>query len=157
MRPGSRGSGEAPPGTGARPGSGAVRRPPGTGRLRTGAAPAGAGTQAGQGVALSTSINVSDRPLTGQGVMGMKTAMNGQGRLVYDASHFVGQIRKRITDITAEIVRLREEIDQQNKDNSQFSQLEKKYDNLIKAKDMLEGQLADYNLAMDKVWILFSS
>lgn len=150
MRPGS-GTGQAPPGTGAtRPGSGA-RRPPGTSsRLRTGMAPSGPGNEAAQGVSIQAAINVSDRPLTGQGVMGMRTGTSGGGRLVNDASFFVGQIRRRINDLNSELNKLRQETEQIQKDNSQYSQYEKKYENLLKNKDQLEGQLADYNLAMDK-------
>ena len=159
MRPGSgiqrMGTGGAPPGTGGmRPGSGRAR-PPGTGRLRTGqTGPSGPGTQAAQGVALAASINVVDRPMTGQGVMGMRS--QGQsGRLVDDTSYHVGALRKKMNDITSETKRLRIEVEQQSKNNSQISQLERKYDTLLKNKEALEGQLADYNLAMDKVSIEF--
>ena len=155
MRPNSRGGltssgggGQAPPGTGLRPGSG--RKPPGTGRLRTGQVASGPGTQAAQGVALAASINVSDRPVTGQGVMGMR-AQGMSGRLVDDAAYYVGLIRKKINDVNNETSRLRAEIEQQSKESAQFSQLERKFEQLVKNKETLEGQLADYNLAMDKV------
>ena len=157
MRPNSRGmlgtsSGLAPPGTGMRPGSGIGRKPPGTAnRLRTGVAPSGAGNIAAQGVALSASINVLDRPVTGQGVMGMKTQGQGIGRLVEDNSYYVGLLRKKIADVNSESKKLQNEIDQQSKENSSYTQLEKRYENLVKDKEKLEGQLADYNLAMDKV------
>jgi hypothetical protein len=92
--PGS--SGGAPPGTSMRPGSG--RRPPSSGqRLKTGAVNTSAGTQAAQGVALSASVNVHDRPVTGQGMMGMRVSTASGGRLVEDASYYIGLLRKRIT------------------------------------------------------------
>jgi hypothetical protein len=69
------------------------------GRLRTGVAPTGAGTQAATGISLAASINVSDRPVTGQGVMGMKTQALGAGRLVEDAAYYVGLLRKKIKDV----------------------------------------------------------
>jgi intraflagellar transport protein 74 len=144
MRPGSRGalgsSAGGPPGTGGvRPGSG--RRPPGTGRLRTGMAQnTGPGMQAAQGVSLTASINVSDRPVTGQGVMGMKTQANGPGRLVQDPSYYVGILRKKINDVATETKRLNTEMDQYERDQSQMIQLEKRYDTLAKAKEQLEGQ-----------------
>jgi hypothetical protein len=151
MRPNSRGTGTAsgPPGTGARPGSG--RRPPGTGRLRTGVAPTGPGMQAAQGVSLSASVNVSDRPVTGQGVMGMKTQGQGPGRLVEDAAYYVGLLRKKISEVSNESRRLEDEINKQERDKSQISKLEERYESLLKNKESLEGQLADYNLALDKV------
>jgi TolA-binding protein len=154
MRPASRSnlgsSGGAPPGTGIRPGSG-LRKPPGTSRLRTGVAPSGPGTEAAQGLALSASINVSDRPMTGHGVMGMKAQGQNGGRLVEDAGYYVGLLRKKISDVNSETIKLRTEVETQSKDNSQYTQLEKRYENLIKSKESLEGQLADYNLALDKV------
>ena len=72
MRPGSRGSlgtSAGVPGTSAgRPGSG-LARPPGTAaRLRTGMTPSGPGTVAAGGIALQANVNVSDRPVTGQGI-----------------------------------------------------------------------------------------
>eukprot|EP00981_Chlorochromonas_danica_P002751 scaffold537_cov180-Ochromonas_danica.AAC.56 len=138
-----------PPGTGMRPGSG--RRPPGTARLRTGVAPSGPGTQAAQGLALSANVNVSDRPVTGHGMMGMKVQGQGQGRLVQDAAYYIGILRKKINDVNNESIKLRNEIDQQSRDNAQYVQLERRYETLLKSKEALEGQLADYNLALDKI------
>lgn len=139
----------APPGS-ARPGSG--RKPPSTAaRLRTGVAQTGPGMQAAQGVSLSASINVSDRPMTGQGVMGMKTQSSGPGRLVQDSAYYVGLLRTKINEVGKETRRLQDEMEQQIRDKSQIAQLEKRYEGLIKTKEQLEGQLADYNLALDKV------
>jgi intraflagellar transport protein 74 len=148
MRPNSRGG---IPGTasGQPPGTGSLR--PGSGRrLQTGMKVSGPGTQAAQGVALSASINVSDRPMTGQGVKGMKVQGVGSGKLVEDQSYYVGLLRKKLKDVADETRRLQEEIEQSGKDSSQFVQLERKFDNLLKNKEMLEGTHADYNLALDK-------
>ena len=80
---------------------------------------------------------------------------------MYDTSYYVGVLRKKIADVNNETIKLRTEIEQQSKDNSQYSGLERRYETLIKNKEMLEGQLADYNLALDKVSfcriVLFSS
>jgi hypothetical protein len=70
---------------------------------------------------------------------------------VEDVGYYVGLIRRKMNDTNAETNRLRQEIDQQSKDSSQIAQLEKKYETLLKNKEALEGQLADYNLALDKV------
>ncbi len=53
--------------------------------------------------------------------------------------------------MNSESNKLRAEIEQQSKDNAQYTQLERKYETLAKSKEALEGQLADYNLALDKV------
>lgn len=104
MRPNSRGmlgsSAGLPPGTGMRPGSG--RRAPGTARLRTGVQPSGPGTQAAQGLALSASINVSDRPVTGQGMKGMQaqvfliTSIHSTSYFppVHDTVHLFGKLSR---------------------------------------------------------------
>jgi len=140
------GAGGAPPGTGIRPGSGMRTA------LRTGQTGLyGAGNQAAQGVALNMSVNVTDRPMTGQGVMGMKAGGSvGSGRIVEDTSYYVGLLRKKMKDVSSETSRLRAEVDDISKSSSQTAQLERKYETLMKNKEALEGQLADYNLAMDK-------
>ena len=81
----------------------------------------------------------------------MKSKGLNNGRLVEDAAYYIGLLRKRIGDTTSETQRLKTELDQNAKDTSQYSQLERKYETLLKAKEALEGQLADYNLALDKV------
>lgn len=80
----------------------------------------------------------------------MKAQNYGASR-VQDSAFYVGLLRKRTSDITNEIRKLQTEVDQSSRDNTQYNQLEKKYETLAKQKETLEGQLADYNLALDKV------
>lgn len=141
----------------------------------------GPGTQAAQGIALQTQVQLSDRPVTGQGMMGMKQTNANAGRLVEDNAYYVslknsitsslstlpqqylliwsfmlkvGLLRKRVADISTEMSKLNTEIETNSKDSSQYTQLERKYETLLRSKETLEGQLADYNLALDKVWIM---
>lgn len=154
MRPMSRGTtgtGAARPMSGmatgmARPNSGRLA----TARLRTGA-PSGPGTQAGQGLALNMNINIQDRPVTGQGMVGIKSNQNNTNRIVEDNAYYIGLLRKKINDITQETKRLQILYDNNIKDTSLLSNLEKKYNTLLQTKESLEGVLADYNLALDKV------
>ncbi len=81
----------------------------------------------------------------------MKSTSTGTGRIVYDQAYYVGLLRRKISDVNNESVKLRTEMDQQSRDNTQYVQLEKRYESLVKSKETLEGQLADYNLALDKV------
>mmetsp|Transcript_46283 Transcript_46283/g.144780 ORF Transcript_46283/g.144780 Transcript_46283/m.144780 type:complete len:589 (-) Transcript_46283:99-1865(-) len=126
----------------------------GTARLRTGARGplATPGTQAGVGMsALSGSTQVQHRPVTQQGMMGMKTsAGNRPGRQVQDLSYFIAVVRNKNTEIASETKKLSEEVEQRTSDGNQYGQLEKQYEKLVKEVRNLEGQLADYNLAMDK-------
>jgi intraflagellar transport protein 74 len=70
---------------------------------------------------------------------------------VQDRSYFTGLLRTKVGDITDELHKLKGEIENSEKDTSTYSQLERKYENLIKEVRGLEGNLADYNLAMDKL------
>ena len=134
------------PGTAMRGGTAAGRGPL---RMKTGAVP---GTSAGTQAAFlpQHNINVSDRPVTGQGIAGMKTAV-GPGRQVQDSSFYIGLLRTKITDITKETRKIKTDMDNMQRDAGQYSQLERKYESLLKEVRNLEGTLADYNLAMDKL------
>lgn len=145
--------------TGIRPGTGqrgmlssASDGRPLTGRLGTGQqAPATPGQTAGYGISLNTEVNVSDRPVTQQGMMGMRIGSAGPGRQVQDASFFKGKLHSKTAEISSEIDKLQREIEQDAKDKAQCAQLERKYEKLAREVRDLEGQLADYNLAMDKM------
>lgn len=80
---------------------------------------------------------------------GMKI-QGSTGRIVEDSAYYIGLLRKRISDVTNEMRKLNGEIESHSKEASQYSQLEKKFETLLKNKETLEGQLADYNLALDK-------
>jgi intraflagellar transport protein 74 len=56
-----------------------------------------------------------------------------------------------VGDITDELATLKSKIEDSEKDTSTYALLERKYEKLIKEVRGLEGQLADYNLAMDKL------
>ena len=83
-------------------------RPPPSSRMR-GNLTSSAGTTAAQGVALSTEVNVSDRPVTQGGLRGIKTGQ-GPSRQVQDASFYIGLLRQKVTEITAEIGVLKTEV-----------------------------------------------
>ena len=70
--------------------------------------------------------------------------------MVQDASYFTAILRQKINEISSEITRMRGEVEKGTKDAAVMSQYERKYDTLIKEVRSLEGDLADYNLAMDK-------
>ena len=76
----------------------------------------------------------------GQGMMGMKAANNAAGFVVYDVAYYVGQLRKKITDVSNETNKLQSEVEQSSKDNTQYSQLARKYEDLAKKKEHLEGK-----------------
>merc|ERR550514_1024605 len=123
-------------------------RPPPSSRMR-GNLTSSSGTQAAQGVALATEVNVSDRPVTQGGLRGIKTGQ-GPSRQVQDASFYIGLLRQKVTEITAEIGVLKTEVTEHNRGAANYGQLQKRHEQLLGEVRQLEGTLADYNLAMDK-------
>ncbi|MEQ2303875.1 hypothetical protein AMECASPLE_021252 [Ameca splendens] len=94
-RPMSR-SGSAAPGVGRPPT--AVRPPPTAIRVPTGMVPGTSGHPGMRGGipspgVLSASIKVTDRPVTQQGLSGMKTGMKGPQRQILDKSYYLGLLR----------------------------------------------------------------
>ena len=59
-------------------------------------------------------------------------------------------LKQKNTEIMNEINKMKQEVEDINKDNSTYLTLEKKYETLIKDVRKYEGELADYNLALDK-------
>jgi intraflagellar transport protein 74 len=152
MRPttGSRGGAfGAVPGTRAG-GTAMGGRPPATARLQSGLT-SSMGRQAAQGIALQQGINITDRPTTMQGMKGMRATTAGPGRLVQDSTYFIGVLRGKVNAITEEITRLQKEIDEHTKDQSQSNNMQRKAEELDNEVRKLEGTLADYNIAMDKL------
>ncbi|KAL6098153.1 ift74 [Pungitius sinensis] len=154
-RPLSR-SGSLGPGPGRLPT--AIRPPPTAIRVATGMVPGTSGhpgmrggipiTPAG---VLSAQIKVTDRPVTQQGLSGMKTGMKGPQRQILDKSYYLGLLRSKINELTTETSKLHKEIDNFNQENSVYLSYEKRAEGLaLEIKD-LQGQLADYNMLVDKL------
>ncbi|MEE6459061.1 hypothetical protein FKM82_000525 [Ascaphus truei] len=118
---------------------------PGTGRPGTRGGPLGVG-----GV-LSAQIKVTDRPVTQQGLSGMKTGMKGPQRQVMDKSYFLGLLRSKVSELTTEMVKLKKEIDSYNQENSVYLSYEKRAEALAVEIKEQQGQLADYNMLVDKL------
>ncbi|XP_048359617.1 intraflagellar transport protein 74 homolog isoform X2 [Sphaerodactylus townsendi] len=150
-RPSSRagmGLGARPPSTSLRPPSAALLGsgiPPGTAR------PGTRGTPVGTGVVFSSQIKVADRPVTQQGLSGMKTGMKGPQRQVMDKSYYLGVLRGKINELTTEISKLQKEIDMHNQENSVYLSYEKRAESLASEIKEFQGQLADYNMLVDKL------
>lgn len=81
-------------------------------RLGTGMRmPTGAGAASGFAGAVGplTDVSITDRPVTQHGLVGMRPTTSGPGRMVQDASYFTGVLRQKISEISAEIGRMRAE------------------------------------------------
>jgi intraflagellar transport protein 74 len=125
---------------------------PGSGARMGTAARMGTGSllQGNVGMASAAAVQIADRPMTMQGLGGVRVATAGPGRQVQDTSFFVGVLRTKLGDIMAEIARMKGEVERANKDSVVTAAMERRYDVLLREVRTLEGDLADYNLAMDK-------
>ncbi|XP_032822202.1 intraflagellar transport protein 74 homolog isoform X1 [Petromyzon marinus] len=154
-RPGS----SARPGTRGAPGGPAARPPTGIrpmARLGTAMPPGTAarpGTQArGAGAGLlGAQIRVADRPVTREGLSGMKTASKGPQRQIMDKSYFLGQLRSKMNELIAENNKLQKEVDNFNQENSTYLAYEKRAEVLASEIKEKQGELADYNMLVDKL------
>nr|XP_033775280.1 intraflagellar transport protein 74 homolog isoform X2 [Geotrypetes seraphini] len=118
--------------------------PPGTARP-------GTRGSIGAGGVLSAQIKVADRPVTQQGLSGMKTGMKGPQRQIMDKSYYLGLLRSKLSELTTEMNKLRKEIDMYNQENSVYLSYEKRAESLAVEIKEHQGQLADYNMLVDKL------
>ncbi|KAK8749313.1 hypothetical protein OTU49_015793 [Cherax quadricarinatus] len=138
----------------ARPVSAALRGAPGTAsRLLSTASLQRPGTRTGvaTGIGFNTPINVVDRPITQQGLTGMKTGSRGPQRQVQDKSYFMGLLRTKIAEMGKEITRLTGDIDFMKQEQSTFLTYDKRVKEMAHELTELQGKLADYNLLVDLV------
>jgi len=59
-------------------------------------------------------------------------------------------LKNKNNEIVGEIDKMKTEVENITSDNSTYITLERKYEDLIKDVRKYEGELADYNLALDK-------
>merc|ERR1719247_549551 len=142
---GQMGGGMMPPGTAARMATGARQ-----GTMRSGTRQGTAAQQPVLGVGAMTEVKVAERPMTTQG-LGMKTGSVGPKRQVYDKTYYMLELRKRISALTEEVNKINKEINDVQQDSELYQSLDKRYETLVKTVRSLEGDLADHNLATDKL------
>eukprot|EP00736_Rhodelphis_marinus_P007084 Rmarinus@m.13400 len=156
----------APPGTGQQmgpPGSSAGFRP-GTGSRRPGSArrppPTAQRLKTAQkrtddaGQLVDTDVNVSDRPVTREGMTGLRTAVPGTaggGRRFQDRTYYLGLLRNKMSEMTNEIESLQAEVERSDQDSFTQAQLQRKIDDLEKVVTDRRRLLATYNITLDKL------
>lgn len=102
------------------------------------------------GVGAHTEVVVSERPMTTAG-LGLKTGSLGPKRQVYDRTYYMLELRKRITQLQEEVTKMYKETNDIAQDGELYQSLDKRYESLAKTVRGLEGDLADHNLATDKL------
>ncbi|XP_065828697.1 intraflagellar transport protein 74 homolog [Oscarella lobularis] len=142
----------ARPGTRGRVPGSSMGRPPTGFAMPAGAAVPGTAARPGSrgGQALASSVKVADRPVTQQGLTGIKTGARGPDRVVYDKTFYLGQLRMKTSELNSEVAKLTREIDQRSAENSTYLTYEKRAETLAGELKELQGQLADYNMLLDK-------
>lgn len=147
---GSGGFGAAP-GT-ARPSSGFRRLGTGKGTaLPPTAAGSGATSGVGVGIGLDTNVEVAERPVTQQGMVGLKPGKPlGPSRQVYDKSFFLSELRQKYQELTSVVEEMTNEINEFEMNTSTLAVLQKREGECKNAVKELQGKLADLNIILDK-------
>ncbi|NXA01567.1 IFT74 protein, partial [Nesospiza acunhae] len=101
------------------------------------------------GGVLSSQIKVADRPVTQQGLSGIKTAVKGLQRQIMDKTYYLGMLRSKINELTTEINKLQEEVEMYKQEKSVYLSYEKRAEALAGEIKDFQGQLADYNMVVD--------
>ncbi|KND00683.1 uncharacterized protein SPPG_03805 [Spizellomyces punctatus DAOM BR117] len=128
--------------------AGGAPAPPRTGATRAGVPGTARPTTAMRG---AFGFQVVDRPMTQQGLGGMRTGVQGPGRMVQDITFFQSELRQKITLLNNEVKRLCAEYDTLNKENANSAAFEKRADMLAEELRDLQGQLGDFNTLVDKL------
>ena len=81
----------------------------------------------------------------------MADRMKGQGRTVFDKSYYLGVLPQKITELKAEIENFQTEMEDISRNADLYKNLERQKEDLIKEVRNSEGELADYNLTLDKM------
>ena len=102
------------------------------------------------GIGYNTKVTAVDRPVTNHGMAGIKVQNQGPVRQIYDRTYYYNLLKTKNNEIVQEISKMKSEVEEINKDNNTYLTLERKYEALIKDVRKYEGELADYNLALDK-------
>lgn len=100
---------------------------------------------------ISPEVKLESRPIMNHGLQGLVTRPQGPGRQIADRSYYANDLRQRLQDITMEMQGMEDEAQHIENDNKLEAQLARRFENMAKEARMKEGQLADFNLALDKV------
>lgn len=97
-------------------------------------------------------VSVGERPMTEAGVHIPRTALpSAYRRTVEDESYFVGELRKKTSELVKEIARLRKEIQTHQNDQGNYQSYEKRAETLSKEIKTAQNQLTDLNLMDDHI------
>merc|ERR1719350_2272699 len=104
-------------------------------------------------VGLDTNVQIENRPITQHGMTGMKTASSkGQNvRKIADRNYYENELKHKLIEIVNEIDSIKQKMKNHDADQIESAKLSKQQCKLLQEVREYEGQLADYNLALDKM------
>ncbi|KAM9367577.1 intraflagellar transport protein 74 homolog [Phaethornis superciliosus] len=111
--------------------------------------PCSRGVSSTTGGVLPSQIKVADRPVTQQGLSGMKTATKGPQRQIMDKTYYLGLLRSKTNELTTEINKLQEEVEMYKQEKSVYLSYEKRAETLAGEIKEFQGLLGDYNMVVD--------
>ena len=109
------------------------------------------GTPGGGGAALNTNVRVAERPVTQQGMAGMRSGPAGPGRQIQDKSFYLAEIRRKMTDLAQVVAEMEGDVQRIEGEQVQTQQLNRRGEELAHSLRELQGELAEYNIMLDKV------
>ncbi|CAL8121674.1 unnamed protein product [Orchesella dallaii] len=105
----------------------------------------------GGALPIHAAVNVVDRPVTQQGVSGLRTARTSYGnrRMVHDKTYFLGILHTKMSEINSEVSKLSSQIDSLAKEQSTYIAYETRVKEKAAELQELHGELTDYNILAD--------
>ncbi|XP_063985925.1 intraflagellar transport protein 74 homolog [Diachasmimorpha longicaudata] len=93
-----------------------------------------------------------ERPVTQHGIAAIRPGTTrGLTRQIQDKRYYESLVQIKIRELSQEISTITREIDSQNKERATFLHYDDRAKNLASELTELQGQLADYNIVIDKV------
>ncbi|XP_043257172.1 intraflagellar transport protein 74 homolog [Colletes gigas] len=99
-------------------------------------------------------INIMERPITQHGVAGVRPGTCkglSMTRQIQDKRYYIGIMQLKIRELNQEISIITKDIEYQNKEKATYLHYDKRAKDLATELTALQGQLADYNIVVDKM------
>ncbi|KAK2574968.1 hypothetical protein KPH14_008731 [Odynerus spinipes] len=144
----------------ATPGRNALARPPSasimSNRIPTAMSSATGLTRLNTGLSISGQMNVNtlERPITQHGIAGIRPGTTrglSMTRQVQDKRYYEGLLQLKMRELSQEIATIMRDIDMQNKERATILHYDKRAKDLAAELTTLQGELADYNIVVDKM------
>lgn len=99
-------------------------------------------------------MTMLDRPITQHGIAGVRPGTTRglpMTRQIQDKRYYVGLLQLKIRELSQEIATILKDIENQNKERTKLLHYDKRAKELAAELTALQGELADYNIVVDKM------